>query len=157
VVRQTGDSIIATIAERGFVARDNLHILLPRNTRLHLFYILGLMNSRLMDFAYTYMNPEKGEALAQVKKQQVEQLPIRNINFSDPNEKARHDRLVELVSQTLSLHKRLAEARTPHDKTVLQQQIAVTDQQIDKLVYELYGLTEEGIQMVEEKLRDGKE
>ena len=48
-------------------------------------------------------------------------------------------------------HKRLADARVPHDKTITQQQIAVTDQQIDRLVYELYGLTEKEIKMVEGK------
>ena len=38
-----------------------------------------------------------------------------------------------------------------HDKTALQGQIAATDRQIDRLVYELYGLTEEEIRIVEEK------
>jgi len=35
-------------------------------------------------------------------------------------------------------------------KTVLQRQIYARDKQIDKLVYELYGLTEEEIKVVEE-------
>jgi len=34
--------------------------------------------------------------------------------------------------------------------TVLQTQIDATDRQIDQLVYELYGLTEEEIRIVEE-------
>ena len=38
----------------------------------------------------------------------------------------------------------------PLDKTMLQQQIDVTDRQIDRLIYELYGLTEDEKQMVEE-------
>ena len=50
----------------------------------------------------------------------------------------------------LDLHKRLAEVKTPHEKTALQRQISATDDQIDKLVYELYGLTEEEIKIVEE-------
>jgi hypothetical protein len=49
----------------------------------------------------------------------------------------------------LSLHKRHHEARTPHEQTVLQRQIEATDEQIDALVYELYGLTEEEIRIVE--------
>jgi hypothetical protein len=36
-----------------------------------------------------------------------------------------------------------------HDKTILQRQIDATDKQIDNLVYELYGLTEEEIKIVE--------
>jgi len=39
--------------------------------------------------------------------------------------------------------------KTAHDKTILQRQIDATDQQIDVLVYELYGLTEEEIKIVE--------
>jgi hypothetical protein len=43
----------------------------------------------------------------------------------------------------------LASAKTPHEQTVLQGQIGATDRQIDRLVYELYGLTAEEIRIVE--------
>ena len=56
---------------------------------------------------------------------------------------------MQLVQRMLSLHKQLAEAKTPTAKTMLQRQIEATDQQIDQLVYELYGLTEEEIGIVE--------
>jgi len=49
----------------------------------------------------------------------------------------------------LDLHKRVSEVRTEHDKEVLRRQIAATDDEIDRLVYELYGLTEEEIKIVE--------
>jgi len=49
----------------------------------------------------------------------------------------------------LSLHKQLPETGTPHEKTALERQIEATDGQIDALVYELYGLTEEEIGIVE--------
>jgi hypothetical protein len=39
--------------------------------------------------------------------------------------------------------------KTSRDKTIIQRQIDVTDKQIDNLVYELYGLTEEEIRIVE--------
>lgn len=48
----------------------------------------------------------------------------------------------------LSLQARISESKTGHDKTVLQQQIAATDRQIDRLVYELYGLTDNEITIV---------
>jgi hypothetical protein len=50
----------------------------------------------------------------------------------------------------LSLHKRLAAAKAPHDRTVFQGQIDEADRQIDRLVYDLYGLTEEEVRIVEE-------
>jgi len=43
----------------------------------------------------------------------------------------------------------LPKAKTPHEQDSLQRQIAATDKQIDALVYELYGLTEEEIRVVE--------
>jgi hypothetical protein len=43
----------------------------------------------------------------------------------------------------------LANANTPTEVTLLQRQIDTIDAQIDTLVYELYGLTEEEIKVVE--------
>ena len=40
--------------------------------------------------------------------------------------------------------------KTDHDKTGIQRQIDATDRQIDRLVYELYGLSEEEIKIVED-------
>ena len=57
--------------------------------------------------------------------------------------------MVALVERMLELHRRLAAADTPTAATLLQRQIAATDRQIDRLVYELYGLTEEEIALVE--------
>ena len=50
----------------------------------------------------------------------------------------------------LSLDKELASAKSERDKTVIQRQIGATDRQIDRLVYELYELTDEEIAIVEE-------
>jgi hypothetical protein len=53
--------------------------------------------------------------------------------------------------EMLTLHKQLPEAKTMHEQTLIQRQIDATDRQIDKLVYELYGLTPEEIAIVEER------
>ena len=57
--------------------------------------------------------------------------------------------MVSLVSTMLSLHQELLLAKTDQEKTVLQRQITSTDRRIDELVYELYGLTKEEIEIVE--------
>jgi len=63
--------------------------------------------------------------------------------------------MVSLVERMLDMHKRLAKAKAPDDKTKLQRQIDATDQEIDHLVYDLYGLTEEEIAIVEGKSERG--
>jgi len=77
------------------------------------------------------------------------QFPIRTINPNNPADITRHDRMVALVTQMLDLNKKLQDARLEQDKTQLSRQIAAMDEAIDKLVYELYGLTEEEIAIVE--------
>ena len=79
----------------------------------------------------------------------MEKVPIRVIEFSNRSDKARHDRMIELVERMLDLHKQLAAAKTDYAKTNIQRQIDATDAQIDKLVYELYELTTDEIKIVE--------
>ena len=43
----------------------------------------------------------------------------------------------------------LLAAKTPHEQESLRRTIAATDKQIDALVYELYGLSEDEIRIVE--------
>ena len=73
------------------------------------------------------------------------QLPIRRIDLDNAAEKKMHDDLVALVERMLELNQRLAPLRiTPcHERDELLHQMAHTDHEIDNLVYDLYGLTEE--------------
>lgn len=57
--------------------------------------------------------------------------------------------MIALVEQMLDPNKRLAATKAPHEKGVLIGMIDATDRQIDRLVYELYGLAEEEITIVE--------
>ena len=112
-------------------------------------YLLGLLNSRLLRWHFPFISaPFRGGWLS-ANRQFVSQLPMKAINFSNPAEKAMHDQMVNLVDNMLELHKRLAAAKTPTDKTAIQRQITATDNQIDQLVYKLYGLTEKEIKIVE--------
>ncbi len=151
VVRQTGDSIIGVIVGAGVYLRNNLHILLPKDKDINLNYILGILNSNLIDFVYTIINPEKGEALAEIKKEHIEKLPIRIIDFSNKKEVAMHDKMVVLVEQMLDLNTRLQSAKLPNERDLLSRQIAATDRQIGQLVYELYNLSSDEIAIIEEK------
>ncbi len=48
-----------------------------------------------------------------------------------------------------NLHQRLAVEGVPHEKAALQRRIEMTDRQIDRMVYELYELTEEDTAVME--------
>ena len=84
------------------------------------------------------------------KRQYMSPLPIRPINFSNPKEVASHDRVVQHVEALLVLHRQRAEA-TPNTNTYdeIEREIAAEDSALDGIVYQLYGLTEEEIAIVE--------
>jgi len=126
-----------------------MHVLVPKGSDLNPFYILGIINSKLLNWYYHTLNPEVGEALAEVKRTNVARLPIRTIDFSSSGDKSSYHSIVDLVERMLELQKRTADAKTGHDKTVLQRQIEAADRQIDRLVYQLYGVTEGEIAVIE--------
>ena len=94
--------------------------------------------------------------ITQATKDDFPQVTIKDMTTlpfpSLLQDKARHDRMVSLVEQMLSLNKQLQTAKTDHENTSLQRQIDATDRQIDLLVYELYRLTEDEIRIVEGKV-----
>ena len=136
--------LVGTVVQSGTYTMGTVHNIIVRSGGYDYRYILGILSSNLLNEHYAANYPEH-----RIKGSYLERLPIRTINFSDPSDVARHDRMVALVERMLDLHKRLPEARTPADKDLLQRQIGGTDREIDALVYELYALTEEEIAVVE--------
>ena len=118
---------------------------------ISLRYLLGLINSRLLSmwFLKTFDKLQR-RIFPQFKVKELASFPIYPINLSDHANNARHGRMVELVDHILWLHKQSAAAKAPDNKTRLQRQIDTTDKQIDQIVYDLYGLREEEIRIVEE-------
>jgi hypothetical protein len=53
----------------------------------------------------------------------------------------------------LSLHQKLPAEKTPQRMEQLQREIEATDRQIDLLVYQLYGLSDDEIRIVEDATR----
>jgi len=119
----------------------------------HNFYFLAILNSALMNLCVQQMTNRFRGGYYAVNKQALDRLPLRQIDFSNSADKGRHDKMVALVEQMLDLQKKLAATKNPNDKTQLEREIEATDQQIDRLVYELYGLTAEEINIIEASIK----
>jgi hypothetical protein len=113
-------------------------------------YLLGVINSRLLTFYFQRISSCFQGGWFAYEPRYLKRIPLRKIDSLNSEDVARHDRMVSLVERMLDLHKQLAATKGEHERTMLQRQIEATDQQIDALVYELYGLTEEEIRIVEE-------
>jgi hypothetical protein len=144
IVARMGKALVAVYDPGGLYVKDAM-ILQNRRNEYSLKYFLGIINSHLLNYYY-----KKFFVTIDVLKNALLSLHIRPINFSDPTDVKRYDKMVSLVKRILSLHQQLATSNTPTERTLLQRQIDTTDRQIDALVYELYGLTDEEIRTVEE-------
>ena len=133
-----------TYDERAFYSNDKTSIIPCTD-----IYLLGILNSKVADFVVHLISSTKQGGYYEYKPMYISQIPIHPIDPSDPADVAHHDRMVTLVEKMLDLNKRLAAAKAPHEKEMLAGMIDATDREIDRLVYELYGLTEEEIAVVE--------
>ncbi len=138
--------MMATMATDTFITNKNLYSVLAKDKALNVTGILGVLNSRLISYLYiNQVTQATKDDFPQVTIKDVLALPFPSLTEDESN----HDKMGSLVEQMLSLNKQLTNAKTDHEKTALQRQIDATDKQIDRLVYELYGLTEEEIKIVE--------
>ncbi len=139
LVQDIGKRLIATLDDEHFYVKDAL-MLHQKEEGLDLKFILAIINSKLLNYWY-----RQKFATLSVAKNAILQLPIHRIDFDNPSEKKMHDDLVALVGRMLELNKRLAPiCNTPcNERDELLREINRTDSEIDNLVYDLYGLTEE--------------
>lgn len=140
----------AVYTNENYITNKSMQSLLLSASDYHIFYLLGLLNSRLLSWYFLSSHSVgRRDDFPKIVLKQTRELPFRKIDFTNPADKASHDHMVALVEQMLALHQQLAAAKSAHDKTALQRQIAATDRQIDRLVYALYHLSEEEIRLVE--------
>ena len=149
LLRKTGDSIIATYDESGIFPEQSLYFLFDNHSKSSFKFVLGVLNSKLLNFFFRAKCLTNKDSIAQVKKIDLDTLPIAVFGDSSSVTKARHDRLVSLVEKMLALTPKLRAARTDAEQQTLQNAVTATEQQIDALVYELYGLTPAEIALVE--------
>jgi type I restriction-modification system DNA methylase subunit/predicted type IV restriction endonuclease len=147
LIRRTGDILCAVFSDNKELVESTVYILTSH--LINLKYLLGVLNSRIITFYLQQRLLTNIQGFPQILMGQLDQLPIRPINFAVGSDKILHNKIVDLVSSMLNLKPKLSFARTPDEKNLLQRQIDATDRRIDELVYELYGLTDEEIKIVE--------
>ncbi len=104
----------------------------------HLHYLLGMLHSKLITFAFKtfYAGGGLGESGYRYKKAFIERLPIPQITKSN---KPTADKITDCAKQILALKEKDPKANTQG-----------LEKEIDALVYQLYNLTDEEIKIIED-------
>ncbi len=131
VIRQTGDSIIASIdASKNYTLDSVLIITLKNEDVISYPLLLGLLNSKIVKFFYQEITQEQGRVFAQVKPKNIRKIPIPTTSTPD------RIAIESLVQKCLDAKG---------------QGIEDWEAEIDKRVALLYGLTAEEMKIIREE------
>jgi adenine-specific DNA-methyltransferase len=140
--------IYAGYAKAGLYNTQSIFSIL--SSSLNLKYLLGLLNSKVINFyhRYKYLDLTKN-VFQKILIQNCKKFPIPILDLSIKADKTKHDHLVSFVDKMLELKQKEAAEPNQHLKTMLARQIEGVDKAIDKAVYGLYNLREDEIKVVE--------
>ncbi|MCA2700732.1 MAG: Eco57I restriction-modification methylase domain-containing protein [Microcystis sp. M179S2] len=136
IYRKVGKELIATYAEKGIYYEQTIHSCHITDKRFKTKYVLGLFNSTLFKFYYQKTNSQGGDIFPQVRISSVEKLPIKLADSKT------QETIETLVNQIL--------AKKSEDNSADTSEL---EKEIDKIVYELYGLSEEEIRIIEGEIK----
>ena len=107
-------------------------------------YVLGLLNSKLINFYYKFIGRKKGNAY-EYFVEPLEKIPLLE---ATPTEK---ERLIGLVKEIISINARLDKIgnKKTDEKINLEENKGKIEEQIDNLVYEIYTITDAEKKIIE--------
>jgi hypothetical protein len=132
LTRQTADEIIAAYDEENFYYANTLHGTTVIDGAYHPHYLLGILNGKLTTWYYRSNTDEEGKVFAQIKIELLRKLPIPKADAF------KQQPIIQCVKKILAAKRRDVRVDT-----------ANLEKEIDSLIYELYGLTEQEISIVE--------
>lgn len=118
LMRKTGDSLVVALDDEKLYHLDILHSIILKNGEYSLKYLMAIFNSKIMNYYYHLITLSLRRVMAQTNIETIEQLPVPKIDFSNPSEKAIHDKIVALADRMLALNKELHEINTDFDRYV---------------------------------------
>ena len=138
--------MMAQCVDKTFITNKNIYSIKTKDNEIDVKTILLLINSKLISYIYL-------KEVSQATKDDFPQITIKDfLSLPFPNKEkivSGANDIISLVDKITLLIERTNDVKTPHEKIVLERQIEATDNQMDQLVYQLYGLTEEEIKIVE--------
>jgi len=151
ISRQTSDKIIGTIDTRGYFSLDSTHVIHLLTDKIDIKYLLGIYNSKLLNYLYQNKVQEEGRVFAQVKTVNLKPLPIKIIDSKNKSEVDNQIEIIKLVTHLLQLNEEIQNTSLDSKRLQIQDKIDYCEDKINEKVYELYGLTPDEIKIIEGK------
>ncbi len=128
-----------------FFIHDSLAFFTSKEVNLK--YLGAILNSKLIHFYFDMIGHLYSDSGYLLSNQYLERFPIPET--PEPQQKP----FIELADKMLSLNKKLKETTDEKEKSKIKKELETTDERIDEMVYELYELSEEEVEVVEGGLK----
>jgi ribosomal protein L20A (L18A) len=146
IIRQIGVEPTATLLLEKIAVTGNIFTIRAKNNNVEFEkFILAIINSKLIKYFWQIMFADFKNSFPQVTIESLSQIPIKQQELESDVVKA----LCAFANKMMEIKELLLVAKTDNEKEYLEKKCKGLDRQIDALVYELYGLTEEEIKIVE--------
>jgi len=141
IIRGVAKKLSAQFDDEGFSVLVAVHTVIPKKPEMCPLYLLALINSSLFNWYHITKFYTARIPMGSLKYpiSFLKSLPIKFINIQEQRP------FIEIVDKILDLTK-TDDYLKSHEK---QKKVEDYEHQIDQMVYELYGLTESEIQIVE--------
>ncbi|CAG1771342.1 partial Type IIS restriction enzyme Eco57I, partial [uncultured bacterium] len=116
------------------------------------YYLLGLMNSNGLWYYLNRIAAGRSGGYIEAKPVYVSQLPVVLI-ITDADRSSVKLQIENYAKSLLTLHGNLVQSVVPEMKSQIEASINHQKDKLNQLVYQLYGLTEEEFQIIEDAIR----
>ncbi len=123
-----GERFVCAVIEEDFIIDRSLYIALPKDENVDVYYVLGVLCSKLLVWLFKYEKNEFDDLFPKIRLEEFKKLPIP---------KCSNDKSISKLSKEISTLKQQGKDTSKEEN------------QIDQLVYQLYELTDEEIKIVE--------
>jgi hypothetical protein len=114
-------------------------------------YLLALLNSNLLDWFLKQMSTQMRGGWYSFEAKYIKHLPIRMIDIANKTEIKIQKDIENLVDQLIKLYLEKAEIKLESSINQIQSKIEYMEDQLNHIIYKLYDLTIEDIQIIEGK------
>ncbi|MBN8546091.1 MAG: N-6 DNA methylase [Ignavibacteria bacterium] len=128
-----------------------------KRSKVDPLYILGLLNSKLMDFHIRSTGTVFRGGYFTFNTQFIESFRVKLLNQDLPQEKVIHDQVVHIVKQILDLTEQVNHLKIQSQIDEMKTKISYLEEKVDRIFYDLYELTPEEIKIIETKATNSQE
>ncbi len=135
---------------QGHIILNSAYLLSSYDDEYPLYYLVGLLNSNVTKWLFKRISPHILAERLRFTKQYVSKIPIVKASIDDKN------KIIQLSKDIIGYYNAFTSTdSTPSQKKILTMQIKVAEEELNNIIYRIYGLSDEEIAIIDGSYHEG--